>query len=303
MDVYGPSGRSRWLDVDWPAHRRWLELGGTRVNVVELGSGPPLLFVHGLGGSWTNWLETICAFADDHRVVALDLPGFGASESPREDPVTIPGYAGLLDALCGALRIDSAAVVGSSMGGLVAADLALRAPQRVERLVLVSAAGLSIHKLALEHLLRAVAPLERVISAYGSFFAARSATLARRARVRRLLLSYVCAHPDRLPVAITAELIAGAGRPGLLPGLRAMAAYPIRERLGEIACPTFIAWGAKDLLVPVRDAREFERLIAGARKVVYPDTGHLPMIERPACFNEDLRAFLVEQPGELVAVG
>jgi pimeloyl-ACP methyl ester carboxylesterase len=303
MDVYGPSGRSRWLDVDWPAHRRYVELAGTRVNVVELGSGPPLLFVHGLGGSWTNWLETICAFAGDHRVVALDLPGFGASPAPSEDPVTIPGYARLLDALCAELGIASAAFVGSSMGGLVGAELALRAPQRVERLALVSAAGLSIERLPIEHLLRTITPLERVISAYGSFFARRSVTLARRRRLRKLLLSYLCTHPERLPAPITAELIAGAGRPGLLPGLRAIATHPIRERLGEIACPTFIAWGAKDLLVPVRDASEFERLIAGARKVVYPDTGHLPMIERPDCFNADLRAFLQEAPGERAPVG
>jgi pimeloyl-ACP methyl ester carboxylesterase len=294
MDVYGPSGRSRWLDVDWRAHRRWVGVAGTRVNLVELGSGPPLLFVHGLGGSWTNWLETICAFAGDHRVVALDLPGFGASDAPREDPVTISGQAALLDELCGVLEIASAAVVGNSMGGLIAADLALRSPQRVERLVLVAAAGLSIHALRLEHLLRAVAPLERLVRLPGSLAAAYSSVLARRRRLRKLALLYVCAHPERLPAPITAELIDGAGRPGLLPGLRAMAAYPIRSRLGEIACPTLVVWGADDKLVPVGDAREFERLIDGARKIVYPDTGHLPMIERPACFNEDLRAFLKE---------
>jgi pimeloyl-ACP methyl ester carboxylesterase len=302
MDVYGPAGRSRWLDVDWSRHRRWVQIDGRQVNVVELGSGPPLVFVHGLGGSWTNWLENICEFADDHRVVALDLPGFGASDTPREK-ITIPGYAALLDALCSRLGIAGASFVGSSMGGLVCADLALRTPQRVERLCLTSAAGLSIDKLPIEHALRALAPLERVIAFYGGLIAARAPLLASRRRLRKLVLLLVVAHPDRLPPPLVAELIAGAGRPALLPGLRAISEYPIRDRLAEIACPTLIVWGERDRLVPVADASEFERLIPRARKIVYPDTGHLPMLERPACFNEDLRAFLEEGPGERAAVG
>lgn len=302
MDGYGPLGRSRWMDVDWPAHRRYVEVGGTRVNVVEIGSGPPLLLVHGLAGSWTNWLENICAFAGDHRVVALDLPGFGASQITRE-PVTIPGYARLLDDLCGLLGIERGAFVGNSLGGLVCAELALTFPQRVERLCLVSAAGISIQKLPLGPLLKAVAPLERALSFWGGMIAARSVALARRSRLREVTLFHVFAHPGRLPAPIAAEVLEGAGRPGLLPGLRAMTAYPIRERLHAIACPTLIVWGGSDRLVPLRDASEFERLIPGARKIVYDDTGHVPQIERPVCFNADLRVLLEEQPGERMPVG
>jgi pimeloyl-ACP methyl ester carboxylesterase len=302
MDGYGPSGRSRWLDVDWREHQRFVQLAGWRVNVAEIGSGPPIVFVHGLAGSWTNWLENICEFADDHRVIALDLPGFGASELPSE-PISIPGYARLLEALCAEFQIASAAFVGNSMGGLVAAEHALRHPQRVERLCLVSAAGLSIQKLPLKHLLKALSPLERVFSFYGGLVAARSGTLARRARLRKLMLLTVVAHGERLPAPLAAELVSGAGRPGLLPGLRAMTNYPIRDRLAEIVCPTFIVWGERDHLVPVRDASEFERLIPGARKVIYRDTGHVPQLERPECFNEDLRAFIEEQPGARAPVG
>jgi pimeloyl-ACP methyl ester carboxylesterase len=294
MEVYGPRGRSPWLDVDWPAYRRWIDVAGTRINVVELASGPALLFGHGLGGSWTNWLETICAFAAEHRVVALDLPGFGASESPPSEPPSITGYAALLDELCGVLGIASAAVVGSSMGGLVSAELALRSPQRVERLMLVSAAGLSTETLPIERLLRMLTPLERFVTLPGALAAAHAPALASRRRLRKLMLLMICAHPDRLPAPITAELLMGAGRPGLLPGLRAITAYPIRERLGEIVCPTSIIWGARDRVVPVADASEFHRLIGQARTVIYPDTGHLPMIERPDCFNEDLRAFMAQ---------
>jgi pimeloyl-ACP methyl ester carboxylesterase len=301
MDGYGPSGRSRWLDVDWREHQRFVELDGWRVNVVEIGSGPALVFVHGLAGSWTNWLENICEFADDHRVIALDLPGFGASEL-TSDPISIPGYARLLEALCAEFQIASAAVVGNSMGGLVAAELALAFPERVQRLCLVSAAGISLEKLPLGHALKVLGPFERVLSVHGRMIAAQARRLARRSRLRQLTLLHAFAHPEWLPAPLAAEVLTGAGRPGLLPGLRAMSAYPIRERVSEIACPTLVVWGARDRLVPVRDADEFERLIPGARKIIYPDTGHVPQIERPACFNEDLRAFLEEEPGERAPV-
>jgi pimeloyl-ACP methyl ester carboxylesterase len=297
MDGYGPSGRSAWMDVDWRRYRRYEIFDGRRVNLVEIGAGPPLLFIHGLAGSWTNWLENICEFAADHRVVAIDLPGFGASEEPSE-PISIPGYARLVESLCVKLEISSAIVVGNSMGGLVGVEFALRHPRRVERLCLVSAAGLSIEKLPLGPALKALSPLERVFGFYGGMVAARSATLARRGRLRKLMLLLVVAHGELLPAPLAAELVSGAGRPGLLPGLRAMTAYPIRERLCEIVCPTLVVWGERDHLVPVKDAAEFERLIAGARKIVYPDTGHVPQLERPACFNEDLRAFLQEESGE-----
>ena len=294
MDCYGPAGRSPWLDVDWGAHRRFVEIEGRQVNVVEIGSGPPLVFVHGLGGSWTNWLENICEFARDHRVIAFDLPGFGASESPRGQPISIAGYARTLHGLFEALAVGRAPLVGNSLGGLVSAEFTLTWAERVERLGLVAAAGLSISRLPIEPALRALVPLERVVSFCGTLIAERSVPLARRPRLRRLLLWHAFAHPERLPAEITAEVIAGAGRPSLLPGVRAMSAYPNRDRLGEIACPTLIVWGASDRLVPLRDADEFERRIPGARKIVYPDTGHVPEIERPACFNEDLRAFLEE---------
>ena len=88
---YGPSGRSPWLDVDWRAHQRWVTVHGRRANVIELGSGPPIVFIHGLSGSWQNWLEQLPVFAREHRVITFDLPGFGSSEMPTEK-ISIPGY-------------------------------------------------------------------------------------------------------------------------------------------------------------------------------------------------------------------
>src|SRR5438105_15238829 len=121
-DDYGPSGRSEWLDIDWREHQRWVRVSGRAVNVIELGEGPPLLFVHGHSGRWANWLENIPHFARTRRVVAPDLPGFGASEMPA-DGVSIANYARVLDELCGVLDVDAAAVVGNSMGGFAGAEL------------------------------------------------------------------------------------------------------------------------------------------------------------------------------------
>jgi pimeloyl-ACP methyl ester carboxylesterase len=292
--VYGPQGRSPWLDVDWRKHQRWVILDGQPVNVIELGSGPPLVFVHGLSGSWPNWLEQLPTFAAEHRVITLDLPGFGHSPMPAEQ-ISISGYARLLDRLFDRLGIDAAAVVGNSMGGFVGAELAIAFPQRVERLVLISAAGISTFDnsgavRALPVLRRA----ERVLTAYTAWMASKSDTVARRPRLRDATLNAVTRHPSRLPAALVAEQLRGSGKPGFMQALEANLSYDFRDRLPEIACPTLIVWGEKDRLITVRDASVFAEEIPDSRVVVYEDTGHMSMIERPAAFNALLEEFLKE---------
>jgi pimeloyl-ACP methyl ester carboxylesterase len=290
---YGPTGRSAWMDVDWRAHLRFVEVAGRRVNVVDIGEGdPPIVFIHGLAGSWQNWLENIPHFvAAGHRVVAFDLPGFGASELPAEK-VSIAGYGRLVDTLLDALGLGPAVLVGNSMGGFIGAEVAIQFPQRVEELVLVSSAGLTIEYQRDERILGLLRFSRRMLMAWGGFIGARSDAVARRPRTRDLLLGLVVAHPDRLPAPLVAEQMRGAGNPGFVDALDALTAYPIRSRLGEIDCPVLIVWGAEDRLVPVRDADEFERLIPDARKVVWPDTGHTAMLERPQAFNRLVEAFV-----------
>ena len=287
------------MDVDWREHQRWVTVDGRRVNVVELGSGPPIVFIHGLSGSWQNWLEQLSVFAREHRVITFDLPGFGASEMPAEK-ITISGYGRFVNALLDELGVGGAAVVGNSMGGFIGIELAIRFPERVERLVLVSAAGLSIEYLRNERALAVLNTLENRLAAYSGWLASRSDALARRPGARRLIFGIVAHRPERLPGPLVAEQVRGSGKPGFLPALDALTDYPIRDRLGEIACPTLIVWGAEDKLVPARDADEFARLIPNSRKVVWPETGHVAMIERPTAFNALLRAFLAEEPGERV---
>lgn len=287
--AYGPVGRSAWLDVDWREHQRWVRVEDRWVNVVELGEGPPLLFVHGLSGCWQNWLETIPRFAATHRCVAFDLPGFGRSDMPVE-PITISRYGRFVDALCDALGVDAAAVVGNSMGGFISAELAIAFPQRVERLVLVSAAGISTETVRRAPLLAGA----RVASLTTAWAAAHFEAFARRPGLRRLALSLVFRHPHLMPAPIAYETMRGSGREGFLPALEACLTYPIRERLPEIACPTLIVWGTHDRVIPVRDAKTFGQLIPNARTEILPDTGHVPMLERPARFNALLAAFLAD---------
>ncbi len=131
------------MRIDWREHLRRVELPGAEVNYVEMGEGEPIVFVHGLSGCWQNWLENLPHFARSHRVIALDLPGFGESPMPSW-PIEIPAYGRLLHDFCEKLGIaGSATLVGNSMGGFVATEAVIDAPGRFDRLVLVSAAGIT----------------------------------------------------------------------------------------------------------------------------------------------------------------
>jgi pimeloyl-ACP methyl ester carboxylesterase len=294
VDRYGPSGRSAWMDVDWREHQRWVTVGGRAMNVIDLGPEDPagtIVWIHGLSGSWQNWLENLPAFARTHRCIAMDLPGFGASEMPA-GKISISGYAAAVDELLRTLGVDRAVVVGNSMGGFIGAELAIRFGTWVEKLVLVSAAGLSIEHQRNETLLRGLRVVGNVVTMGAGWLASKSDMLASRPRSRRAMFNIVAAHPGRLPAPLVAEQLRGSGKPGFIDALDAMTDYPIRDRLGEIAAPTLVVWGEDDPLVPVRDAWEFGELIPDARVVVYEDTGHVAMLERPEAFNALVAEFL-----------
>lgn len=293
---YGPQGRSAWMDVDWRRHQRWVTVQDRWMNVVELGPQDPsgtMVFIHGLSGCWMNWLENLPYFARTHRVIAMDLPGFGASEMPAET-ISIRGYGRTVDALLRALGVERAVVVGNSMGGFIGAEVAISFPTIVDKLVLVSAAGLSIEHQRNEHVLAALRRLETVLAAYTGWIGSRSETLVRRPRTRHALFNIVAAHPARLPAPLVAEQLRGSGKPGFIDALDALTDYPIRDRLPRIEVPALVVWGEDDRLVPVADAWEFGELLSDARVVVYEDTGHVAMLERPAAFNALVEEFVGE---------
>jgi pimeloyl-ACP methyl ester carboxylesterase len=295
--TYADGDDATWLDVDWQALQRPVELLGRRVNVLDTGaegvsSGPPLLFLHGWSTNWQIFLLNIAAFMPRRRCLALDLPGFGASAMPSE-PISIRGYAKTVDAMCDALGVESVAVVGNSMGGFIGAELALSFDTRVERLVLISAAGLSTEY-------RARAPslaMARAVAA-GLPRAERFETaVVHRPRLRRAAMQWVVRYPEKLSVPLTHELVLSYGGDGFVPALKALLEYSYRDRLPQIRIPVLIVWGRNDMLVPVADAEHYRRLIGdNARVVVFEDTGHVPMLERPSRFNELLRGFLAGEP-------
>src|SRR5436190_6643438 len=140
---YGKPGEPDWREIDWSRHLHQTEIDGASVNYCDYGEGPPVVLVHGIGGAWQNWIENVRGIGTEHRVIALDVPGFGFSEMPHGE-VSIPGYARTVAALCEELGHSKVSVVGNSLGGFISAELAIQFPELVERLALVSAAGYSI---------------------------------------------------------------------------------------------------------------------------------------------------------------
>ena len=287
--TYADGDDQTWMSVDWPSMTRWLEVRGRDVSVIDSGGdGPPLLWLHGLGGVWQNWLLNIPAFMGSHRCVAVDLPGFGQSQMPAGE-ISIPGFAATVDEVCDRLGLENPIVVGNSMGGFVGAELAVSFPTRIAKLVLVSAAGLSTEYLAREPLLAAA----RAFAVLTARTGLRGSPVVKRARLRRLALQPVVRYPERLSLPLASELVRGANADGFLPAFEALMGYSFRDKLQRIEVPVMIVWGRNDMLVPVEDADMFEHLIGeNAHSVIFEDTGHLAMMERPSRFNELLVAFI-----------
>ena len=295
-DDYGASAQPNWREVDWQAHLHQLPIRGRRVNYVDIGQSrggqTPVIFIHGLAGCWQNWLENIPRIAQDRRVIALDLPGFGGSEMPA-GKITISNYARTVVELLEAVGIDQPVVpVGNSMGGFVAAELGLSHPDACRQIVLVSAAGISITHLRR----RPVLTTARMAAAVTNIFIARADPMVKRPRLRHLMLAYVMRHPTRIKPDMAFQMMRGSDGPGFLPALDALTDYDFRDHLSRVEAPTLLVWGREDNLVPVEDAGEYERLMPNARKVVLENTGHVPMIERPQTFNDLLVEFMNEEP-------
>jgi pimeloyl-ACP methyl ester carboxylesterase len=293
-DDYGATASPDWRRTNWANELKQVTIDGTPINYVDVGSPglhEAVVLVHGLGGQWQNWLENIPRLAQERRVLALDLPGHGLTPAPADGEISISGYGRCVDAFCERLGLGKVALVGNSMGGFVAAEVAIQFPERVSRLALVSAAGIS----SAEARKRPVLLFGRVAAAIATNAAAQYRKLAARPITRHGALLLVARHPRLLKPDLAYEgLIKGAGKSGFDAALRACLDYDFRDRLPDVRVPTLIVWGEKDSIIPVRDADEFERLIPDSRKLVMRDTGHIPMVERPQAFNDVLTEFLAE---------
>jgi pimeloyl-ACP methyl ester carboxylesterase len=303
-DPYGDPN-PEWLGIDWRRHLHRIEVdtsglephpgspvdaARTTVSYAEMGEGPPVVLIHGLGGCWENWLENIPHLARSHRAIALDLPGFGDSPMPGWE-ISIQAYGALVNAFCGALEIGPVPLVGNSMGGFIAAEVTVSEPVLVQKLVLVSAVGVSHARMRSEpaetagRMARAATPLLLRYNEHG----------LRRPRLRNRMVRQLFFRPGELPRELIWEIVQGGMHaPGLVAAIRGLAGYDILDRLEDVEIPTLIVWGRNDLVVPASDALEYARLIRGARLEIFPRCGHLPMVERPVRFNRLLDEFLAE---------
>ncbi len=291
---YGVSDEPDWRQVDWASHLHRVEVGQDSLTYVDLGEGEgkPVVFVHGLGGQWQNFIETLPRIAQERRVLALDLPGFGSSEMPAGGEISIQEYGKVVDGFCEVLGLERVALVGNSMGGFIAAEVTIQNPDRVERLVLISAAGITSSNI-LHAPTRLIGRVAKVVTAATT--ASHHRRMSSRPVTRHVALALVARHPCKLRADAAWEgLIKGAGRDGFEAALMASVKYDYRDRLEEIECPTLIIWGENDSVISVEDAHEYERLISDSRKTVMEDTGHVPMMERPRAVNDVVLEFLAE---------
>jgi pimeloyl-ACP methyl ester carboxylesterase len=292
-DDYGRTAEPSWREIDWQAHLHQVDVSGSAVNYAEIGEGdqPPVVFIHGLGGCWQNWLENMPRLAQDRRVIALDLPGFGDSAMPR-DKISISGYGEVVVEFANAIGLrEEIDVIGNSMGGFIAGEIGVSHSDFARRIVLCSAAGISITNLRRQPVLTSA----RIAAAATNVVLARREQMAKRPGLRHIALAYVFRHPSRIAPDLAYQVMTGTGKPGFLDALDALTDYDFRDRLGDVKVPVLLVWGREDNLVPVKDADEFERLIPDARKVILEDTGHVPMLERPETFNDLVVDFLAEE--------
>ena len=273
---------------------RRITLHGRSVTYAQLGSGPVLLLIHGMGGTFENWQAVIEPLARHHTVVAPDLPGHGTSAPGGGDYSLGALAAGLRDLLI-ALGHERATLVGHSLGGGIAMQFAYHFPEITERLVLVSSGGLGPE---VSPVLRAAAlpGADLFIAAtagpgrtVGSAIARGLAAVGLRPNtdVAEVLRGYSSlAEPDRRAAFLaTLRSVIGTG------GQRVHAGD--RLYLAE-GTPVLIIWGARDPIIPLRHGENAHKAIPGSHLEVFEGVGHLPQLEAPGRFVAVLERFIAE---------
>lgn len=243
----------------------------------QTGRGWPVVFVHGWGDSNAIWRETVANLASDFCCIALDLPGHGNSPAGR-GPWSIKTLSVPVQILMGSLGITAATIVGHSMGGVVALQLALEHPKLVKRLVLIDVPMCGQWTRALFTLLS---------TRLGSYLPGVAQTGAR-------LLARLTPHLPRKDGALLRwnKGIARADMRVLYETLRDMSDRSCQPQLTRIQAPTLVIAGSQDVVVPPRLARRIAAGIPGAQFASIPGASHTPMLERPAYFLRTLRDFL-----------
>ncbi len=271
---------------------RSLRLHGREVACVAGGEGPTLLLIHGIGGDWRTWEPVLDGLAEQHHVVAVDLPGHGRSAKGAGD-YSLGALANTLRDLGGALGLERATVVGHSLGGGIAMQFAYQFPERCDRLVLVSSGGLGpdvglILRLATipgsELFLSLTAPPVRSLVNLAT-------SAGRRLRIRA---AADAEHYARAFAAL-AEPETRAAFLGTLRGVVGTRGQLIdaRDRLYLAEhMPTLIVWGERDAVLPVDHGHAAQEAIPGSRLEIFENAGHLPQLDHPGRFITVMNDFM-----------
>ena len=271
-------------DLDWESVEkpgRLIDIDGYRLHYVDAGAGPAILLVHGFGGNTYQFRHQIPPLSAAHRVVAVDLKGFGYSERSVATGLSMTDQAAMLAALLDRLGIDHATVVGHSMGGGVVQRFACAYPQRVDALVLASSINLA------HHIPRFRAPralLRPVLPVLAGFAASR-------------LLNTSVYDSASITPEVREEYLRPARIKGSMDGLLKMMRDRAHDRpvdISQIRVPVMLLWGAHDRVVPLKVAHEIRDQIPHARLVVIERAGHLLFDEQPEEVTRALLDFISE---------
>ena len=265
---------------------RYADVLGMRIHYRDEGRGPALLLLHGTSSSLHTWDGWVDILRHDFRVIRLDLPGFGLTGPDPTRTYTVDRYVEVLDAFADAVGLDTFHVAGNSLGGQIAWHYAMTHADRIDRLVLIDAAGhprrarvnpsLAFH-LARIPIVKQLVPM-----------------LTPRRLIERSVLEVY--GDDAL---VTPELVDRYFDLVRRPGNRQAFVDRVRDAdrgtvrdPREIRQPTLILWGADDRWIPVQDGQAFKVDIKTSRLIVYPGAGHVPMEEIPGPTARAAGAFL-----------
>ena len=270
------------------AYSHFAEIDGVRVHYQEKGTGTPLILIHGLSSSTYSWKDVFEPLAKTHRVIAVDLKGFGFSGKPDGD-YSRRAQAVLVAHLLDYLKVEQAWLVGNSMGGEISLNFALQNPQRVAGLILIDSAGVSVPNA------NSVTPGYARIPFVGPVLIALALTSDKLVR-RGLERSFydVTKVTDERVAAYYRPLKTRGGQLGSLRARTQWGLFPIEPDLNKINSPTLIIWGADDALIPIAAGRKMNSLIKGSKLVTIERCGHVPQEELPERVLDEMTKFIAE---------
>jgi pimeloyl-ACP methyl ester carboxylesterase len=253
-----------------PAARATTTVGGRPASYLAAGRGRPMVLVHGAGGRAELWTPQLAGLADAARVIAVDLPGHGATGGAGCRRVE--EYATWLLGVLDGLALDRVVLGGHSMGGAIAQTVALSRPERLSGLVLVgTGARLRV--------------LPRILELFGTGSPSGPG-----------LVGSLAYSPRTVPAAVAEadRALQETASPVTLGDFMACDRFDTMATLSAIRAPTLVVVGRDDRLTPPKYARFLADGIPGGRLVEIDSAGHFPQLEQPAAVNAALRGFLAE---------